>query len=170
MSGDEQEAEALKPPYFAVSLLKLSLMSVCTLGLYHLWWFYINWCRIKHREQSNIAPAWRAFFAPIWAYSCFARIRTSANASNIQVFLPAGPLAVAWFITINLWRLPDPYWLVCYLSFVWMLPVQMAANQINLAVGHRPDAGFSGWDTAILIIGGLFALLAAVGTIFPPAP
>jgi hypothetical protein len=34
--GDDQA------PYFAVSLLKLTVMSICTFGIYDLYWFHKN--------------------------------------------------------------------------------------------------------------------------------
>jgi hypothetical protein len=170
--GDANDGiiESDLPPYFAVSLLKLSLMSFCTFGLYELWWFYKNWSRIKQREESDIAPAWRAIFAPLWCYACFARVRATAKSLNLQATFPAGQLALGWFITLNLWRLPDPYWFVSYLSFVWMLPVQIAANRINAisAPGHDPNRHFDGREIAITAIGGALVVLAFLGSLLLP--
>jgi hypothetical protein len=166
-SGTIEEAT---PPYFAVSLLKLCLMSVSTLGLYQLWWFYKNWCRIKRREESNISPAWRAIFSPIWCYACFARVRASATSLNLHAMLPAGPLALAWFITVNLWRLPHPYWFVSYLSFVWFLPVQAVANRINSieVPSHDPNQSFNAGEIAIVIFGSFIMVLAYLGSMKSP--
>jgi hypothetical protein len=47
-AGDSQA------PYFAVSLLKLTVMSVCTFGIYELYWFYKNWRLIMEREKIDI--------------------------------------------------------------------------------------------------------------------
>ena len=170
MGHDQIEAsEDGLPPYFAVSLRKLVLMSIGTLGLYEVWWFYKNWSRIKHREQSDISPAWRAVFTPIWAYACFARIRTSAKSLNIPVVLPAGPLTLGWFITLNLWRLPDPYWLVCYLTPIWLIPVQISANRINSIVApeHLKEDAVNRFEIAMVSVGALLLVLTIIGMASP---
>ena len=120
-----------KAPWFPVSLLKLSVMSICTFGLYELYWFYENWKLIKQRRRSDILPFWRAFFAYFFCYQCFDEIREEARKLGLTPLPPAGPLAAGWIITTLLWRLPDPYWLVTFLSFVFILPVQAVANRIN---------------------------------------
>jgi hypothetical protein len=38
----------------------------------------------------NIIPFWRAFFAPLWAYSCFKHIKTVAGERNIEKSLSIG--------------------------------------------------------------------------------
>jgi hypothetical protein len=166
---DAAIADRELPPYFAVSLLKLALMSICTFGIYELWWFYKNWCRIKQREESDISPAWRAVFAPIWAYACFARLRTTARTISVPVILPAGPLAIIWIISANLWRLPHPFSLLCMFSFVWLFPAQIAANRINSVEmpEHDPNVTFGKWEIAILVLGSICFLLATIGEFSP---
>ena len=44
------------PMYFAVSPLKLVVMSVCTMGGYELYWFYRNWVLVKNMENTDISP------------------------------------------------------------------------------------------------------------------
>jgi hypothetical protein len=130
-SGDDPLASN-QAPCFPVSLLKLTVMSICTFGLYELYWFYENWKLIKQRQRSNIVPFWRAFFAPFFCYQCFDEIREEARKLGLTPLPPAGPLAAGWIITIVLGgRLPDPYWLVTFLAFVFILPVQALANRIN---------------------------------------
>lgn len=43
----EQHLSSSESYFFTASTLKLVLMSVCTLGLYELYWFYKNWVLIK---------------------------------------------------------------------------------------------------------------------------
>ena len=58
---------ASAPPYFPVSTLKLVIMSFCTLGVYEIYWFWMNWCSIKRHGERNIMPIWRSLFAPLSA-------------------------------------------------------------------------------------------------------
>jgi hypothetical protein len=163
-----------QPSCFPVSLLKLTVMSIVTFGIYELYWFYKNWNLIKQREKIKIAPFWRAFFAYFFCYQCFSDIRAQAASLDLQQSLPAGPLAVGWIITTLLGnllgKLPDPYWvvsLVSMFSFVFFLPVQALANRINarIAPDHDPNRGFTGWNRAGVAVGAIMLMLAILGTI-----
>jgi hypothetical protein len=62
-------------------------------------------------------------------------------------------------ITISLaWKLPDPYWLLSYLSFLPMLSVQAIANCINamLAPTHDESRRFTRGNIVAVAFGGLF--------------
>lgn len=159
-----------EPVFFAVSLRKLALMSLCTLGIYQVYWFYRNWTFISYQERTPLSAIWRALFAIFFCYSCFSRIRDFDHPAVPKRSLPAGPLAVGFIIVSLLWRLPDPYWLVCLGAFAFLLPVQRRANEINGAVEpeHDRNERFTGLNWVALIVGGIFLLLAAIGTLLPP--
>ena len=88
----------LAPTYFAVSPLKLLVMSTCTLGLYEIYWYYKHWCSVKEREKSDIAPLGRAFFAFIFCYSLFKRIQATGQSHNIPRTIAPGPLAAGFIL------------------------------------------------------------------------
>lgn len=158
-------AASAEAPFFAVSLLKLAVMSACTAGFYELYWYYRNWQRIRAREASHILPFWRAFFAFFFCYQCFAKVRDYGAPSR----LPAGPLAAGWIVATLLWRLPDPYWWASSLAVLFILPVQAQANRINQAAcpAHDRNARFSAWDWVVVMLGGSFMVLALIGTFAP---
>ena len=52
-------------PYFPVATHKFVVLSICTLGLYDLYWFYQNWQRVRRRTREDLSPFWRAAFAPL---------------------------------------------------------------------------------------------------------
>jgi hypothetical protein len=81
------------------------------------------------------------------------------------VSLPAGPLALAVLALALAANLPDPYWLVTLLGFLPLLPVQAAVNRVNLqlAPDADPNARFSGWNIAGVVVGGLLVALAMLG-------
>jgi hypothetical protein len=153
-------------PFFVVSLLKLSVLSICTLGIYELYWFYRNWQLIKVRDSEDISPFWRAFFAFFYCYQCFSRIRDSGASNGILPSLSVGALAAGWIITTLTWRLPDPYWLITYFSFLFMLPVQAYANRVNEVVApqHNLNSRFTPWNWVGVVVGGLFFALVVVVT------
>jgi len=155
--------------FFTTSTLKLILMSICTFGIYELYWFYKNWVLIKERTEQNIMPFWRAIFAPLWAYSCFKHIKTAAGERNIQESLSIGVLAFVYFILQALWRLPDPFWLISFFSAVLLIPANNIALEVNknLDSGFKNNGKFTGWNWVGLVLGGLLFVLGIMGTFLP---
>ena len=169
-SSDEAMTESPADlTFFTTSTLKLAVMSTCTLGIYELYWFYKNWVLIKERTGDSIMPFWRAFFAPLWAYSCFKEIKTSANLNNVHETLSIGLLAIVYFILQASWRLPDPYWLVSYISFAFLIPVNSVALEINrkMSANFKNNDSFSGWNWVGIILGGMVFILGLIGTFMP---
>lgn len=166
---EDAAAESGEPVYFPVGTLKLTLMVLGSLGLYQLYWFYKNWkCMQRNDNEKLLAPV-RAFFYPLMSYFLFRRIRDHAASAQVDAGLAAGPLAFAVFVLAGLQRLPDPWWLLTLLSFLPLLPVQAAVNRINLklAPGIDPNTRYSGWNIALLAVGGLLLVAAVYGTFFP---
>jgi len=152
-------------PFFAVSLFKLAVMSLCTAGFYEVYWFYKNWQLVREREQSNIWPVWRALFGVIFCYACFSRIRKHGQSIGLAQSLHAGILAIAWIATTISWRLPDPYWLLTYFSVAFLLPVQAYVNALNkiAAPEHDPNSKFTGWNWVAIAVGGIILALGTLG-------
>jgi hypothetical protein len=164
-----RDPQVPRPAYFTVGAVKFSLMSLTTLGLYELYWFYRNWTIIRDHQQSQISPFWRAFFAPFWTFSMGTHFTREAKVQNMSLTLPVVALGVLYLLLTALWRLPDPYWLVSLLGFIPLLPFESAARRLNgngqLA---EPTYGrYSGWNIAWLVVGSLILLLAVIGTFLP---
>ncbi len=160
---------ATTPPYFPISTGKLAVMSIVTFGLYEIYWFYQNWSRERARTKEDLWPVPRAIFGVLFAYSLFNRIRAQALASNVPPFASGGLLALAYFLITGTWRLPDPYWLLCLLTFLPLLPVQAAVNRLNQQTA--PDAPgnrtYSAWNVVMIIVGVIWLLLVIVGLLTP---
>jgi hypothetical protein len=158
--------------YFAVSPIKLVVMSVCTLGFYQIYWFYKQWVLIKQRSEPLIIPWARALFGVFWCYSCFECIRNDERILEIESDLPAGPLAVGWIAASLAWRLPQPYFLIGLLGPLLLVPVQRHINHINqmVAPNHDENSRFSVWNGLAIAVGGIFLALAIVGLTLKPGP
>lgn len=156
--------------YFTVGPAKLVLLSLCTFGLYELYWFYRNWQCVKHRLDLDIWPFWRAFFAPLWLFSLTAHVRDHGRQVGLSTSL--SPIAVggAYLAISILWRLPDPYWLVSMLSFLPLLLVQDAADRVAVAVdGKDPQLQrLNVWNWTALVVGGGLLILSLIGTFMVP--
>jgi hypothetical protein len=155
--------------HFTVGAVKFSLMSLTTFGIYGLYWFYRNWRIIRDRDQSQISPFWRAFFAPIWTFSMGSRFAQEAKGQNFSLGLPVIALGVIYLLLNALWRLPDPYGLVTLLTFIPLLPFDFAARRLNGGgqLAEPAFARFSGWNIAWLIIGFLLLMLVIIGALIP---
>lgn len=158
-----------QPYFFAVSPTKFLVMCVCTFGIYEYYWFYKNWALIQERERSNIMPFGRATFAYFFCYSLFRKIRNTAKDHGLKKSLPAGLLAAGWMMAIMLCKLPDPYWLVSYVSLLFFLPVQGQINEINakLTPGHEQNRHLTTLNTVTVIIGGILFAAVVAGSFMP---
>ena len=151
--------------YFAVSKQKLIVMSLCSFGIYEIYWFYKNWKLIKKRTGQNIRPFWRAIFSIFFCYSLFKSVQGSANSHSFQSGISPGWLAFGYIALSVLYKLPDPFWLISLLAFLPLLPVQRVINDINAKTA--PDAErndrFSGKNIAVIILGTIFFMLVLIG-------
>jgi hypothetical protein len=164
-SGDKP----VQPPFFAVSLLKLVVLSTCTFGLYELYWFWRNWNLIRVSGESEITPSLRTFFLLFYCYPCFIRIKLTGISRDVIPAPPIGILAICYLLIGFSWKLPEPLWLICFLKVAFLLPIQSYVNRINTAVlpGHDPNSRFSVWNWIAVIVGGLLLILAVIGSLLP---
>jgi len=157
------EADAEPAVYFPVSPRKFVAMSVLTWGLYEIYWFYKNWSFVRARDRSGILPWARALFAPLWYPALLGDLRRNLEGGPI---VPGGRLvpAAAYLLLSASWRLPDPFWLVSFLSFAPLLPIVHRINAVNRDVSGE-YAKNSSWKLRHLVL----ALLSAPALVFVPA-
>jgi hypothetical protein len=152
-------------PLFAVGLSKLALMSVCTFGLYHFFWFYRQWKAIRERTGQELNAPIRSFFYTLTAYFLFRAIGEQARAAQVKVSVEAGMMAIMLFILAALPHLPAPYSLFGWLGFLPLLRVQAAVNEINrkLAPTADPNTRLRGWNVVALVLGGTLLVVGSIG-------
>jgi hypothetical protein len=157
-------------PYFSVSLTKLSVMSVLTWGLYPLFWHFKNWQLVSVRTGGGryLQPLAQTLLAFFLCYPLFKRISHQAHELGIRQF-GALPLAAAWILLTLAERLPDWSSLVSLTSFVPLLRVQIAVNEINaIAEPERAlNARFSVWNLLACAMGSVIHLFVVL-EIFAP--
>ena len=163
------EPHQIESPYYAVSVFRFVTLSLATLGLFELYWFYQNWRRERVRTGERLSPFWRAFFAPLWAFSCFTRLRQAADTANTPSTVSPGLLGVSYLILSMVWRLPDPFWLVSILTFLPLLPANLTAARLNRALAPGSQA-LTPWSVAtvfLTLLGLPFLVLTVAVTMFP---
>ena len=158
-----------QPLYFSVSKPKLIAMSICSWGIYEIYWFYKNWKLIKERTGQDIRPFWRAIFAPFFCHSLFKSVKELAHLQGIPSQVSPGWLTFAYIAMLVTHRLPDPVWLISFLTFLPLLPVQGLINQVNLKVAleYEFDDHFSWKNMVVIILGGILLILSLIGIFLP---
>lgn len=157
------------PQYFSVSKSKFIVMSLCTWSIYEIYWFYKNWNIIKERTGENIRPFWRAFFSVFFCYSFFKSVKQSAGSLAIPTQISPGGLTCAYIALAFMYKLPNPFWLISFLTFLPLLSVQGVINEINskVSLDHKPNNRFSLGNVVVTVFGGLLLLLTLIGAFLP---
>ena len=158
-------------PLFPVATHKFILLTVFSFGVYEVYWFYQNWKRIAETSNEAMSPFWRAIFAPLWGFSLFGHIRDLAASEGVVTRWSPTVLATLYLLLHLLYRLPDPWWLICLATVVPMVPVQQAAQRINerkLDVASEDrNHRYSGKNIAVICVGGLMLSLLVLGMFIP---
>ena len=141
-------------------------MSIVTFGMYELYWAYQEWKRIKMRTSDDLSPFWRAAFGGLWGFSLFARIRKDALSRSVPVHWWAGFLGTFYLLMGVLWELPDPWWLISLLTFVPLVPVVLTIRLVHDRLPGERDRNtrFTALNVVALVLGGIWVVLAVIGT------
>lgn len=162
-------SKAALPPFFAVSLRKLAILSVCMLGLYHLYWFYCHWRRIgAWSDASGFSPARRTLFFVFYCYPLFRRVRMLDARVNGRSRLHAAWLASGYVAANLLDLLPDPFGWLSLFSFVFLLHVQACANRLNEQLCAAPfdrNERLRGWNWAAVALGAVALVLGLAAAV-----
>ena len=157
-------------PFHCVSTMKLTLLSLATIGLYQIFWFYKNWALVKARSGRNIRPFWRAVFSPFFCHSFASEVNSVADSAHAEQKLNPEIIAVIYAGLILAQGLPDPYWLIGWFSFVPLIPIAWQIRRVHETIrpGFESTIGWGGWSYAILAVGIIPAGVAVIGMLGPP--
>ncbi|KAB7629428.1 hypothetical protein [Stenotrophomonas rhizophila] len=153
-------------PYYSPPTLKIAALSLTTLGIYPVYWFWRNWRAIKRETGGDQWPWARALFSPLWSFLCFSDLRNAASNHRRPLAFAPGLLGVAYFLLNFSSRFPNALWLFALFSFVPLLPVNSLLRRYHHDEGMdmRAYDRFGVWHILVVIFGGLFLLIALVGT------
>ncbi len=149
-----------------VTLQKFVILSFISFGVYPIWWMYKTWKFFKVKDNLDIMPVPRAIFAIFFLNGLFEKIQGFAQSkgytksfSSIGCFLGVIALNVTG-------RLPEPYFLVSILSFLFFIPAVEALNfGIRNSEGYeiRDTEYFNARQLILIILGGIFWALVLIG-------
>jgi len=128
--------------FYPISPFKFVFLSVVTIGMYMVYWFYRNWCYIRQSDNSTLLPFWRSLFSCFWFYPFYRRL-TYGEESRGVAYLPQAK----WFAVI----LAVFYLLFSFLSsadmfgfiFQWLLIVICLLLVMHIAkIPQENDLGY----------------------------
>ena len=122
-----------------ISVLKLIFLSLLTMGIYHLYWFYKNWKFIKQNYKEDISPGWRTvgLIIPILniflIYNQFKSIIEIVKRKKIEINWSAGLLTFLYvFIEMIFLFGPEKYFILfAFLIPIGTLPLIPVQNCLN---------------------------------------
>lgn len=149
-----------------VSVKKFIFLYFATLSVYPIFWMYDQWKYLKEKENLNVTPALRVFFGAVTAGSLASYIKKFVTKHNISVSYNSLAIGIGFFLLNALSILPSYYWLICFLSFIPLLPLLKAMNE-HYEKSDLPESGLRWWQIILAIFGFMVFLLAIAGTFLP---
>ena len=171
MGNDNLNIENLQTDYNIeeqqlISLSKFIFLSIITFGLYEVWWIYKAWRFFQQKEKLDINPAARALFSILFLNVLFNKILDFAKTKGYGGSYSPTLLFIGFIITNLLSRLPDPFWLITVLSFVFLIPPFEALNfakQSSTDFIVTEQSSFSVRQIALIVVGAIFWGLILLG-------
>lgn len=153
--------------FFPVSRRKLWVLSIASLGIYELYWFYKNWQWVRTYQSPEILIVWRTLFSFILAYDLFKRVKYVAEENGIAVSFNPVRSAVIYLVLSIAGSLPEPYFLVGLFTFVPLMAVQDAVNALNAKLHPFADKNerFGRLNELTVIIAVVLAVLLVLSFI-----
>jgi uncharacterized membrane protein len=148
-------------PWFPVARHKLIVMSVATLSMYQIYWFFKNFQRMNQRAGSGSSPFWRAVFAPLTAHGLFTHVRTDAQSRFIAVSWSSAGLAVIYLGLTLICFFDYPWWTLALGSVFALVPVHATMEEVNRKVapnGVRNDR-YSATNAVLIVLGVALTIL-----------
>ncbi|MBX9879865.1 MAG: hypothetical protein K2Y22_15515 [Candidatus Obscuribacterales bacterium] len=183
---------AKTPCFFPVSRFKLTVMSVCTLNFYLLWWTFKNWLYVSNIKKKKVLPFMRSWFSPLYLHSLLLEIRDTGTSmgfaesfSPIRIYVSWLIIFLAGVIAEYLEKMPTVMAdtklntmlshstmildFVGLLAFVPLLFVQKYINDLNLTADPNCEINskFTKGNWVLITIGCLSIILSLLSSCFP---
>lgn len=160
--------DAAIEPQYLIKESKFLLLSILTFGLYPVWWVYKTWVFFIQKERSDANPAIRVVFNIFFLLPLLNRIQKFARQKGYQ----GNSYPVSSFILITVTSFcslfPPPFFLICILTCVFLLP---AVKALNYAIQQSPeilfyeDEGLRTRQLVLVVIGSIFWVFVVIGSI-----
>jgi hypothetical protein len=162
-------AQASKPYFYPVSLLKFAFFGATSFGLYLIWWFWSQ-LRAEAPDESRRFAVFKTVFSGFFFYSIARRAKEEAEQLGIPCwYSPAVLTALLWGAAFASRQFQsDPALLLTSVLFaVPFIPVQRAINRAHAATFSDEPGPWTWWQVGIAIVLGLFWALMIIGLALP---
>lgn len=133
---------------------KFILLSISTFGLFELVWIYSNWIFIKEYKKKKIFPFLRTLFTWLFIISFISNLKKIFHQENIPFKHSPWLLWLGYIGYMSISRLPEPFFLLSFFSFLPLLPVLESMNQYWWKVEDSlPEKKFSWWQKGLIGLG-----------------
>ncbi|MFH1416414.1 MAG: hypothetical protein ABIH89_10065 [Elusimicrobiota bacterium] len=140
-SEEPAEEKYTEQPFFYVSVKRLILFTLLTLGVYEVYWFYKQWSFVKHHIRPGIKPFWRALFSIFFCQGLFKTVKEYSFSKKLYPKFNPELMALIFVVLSFCWRLPDYYSVISLLAIIPVLIVQKAINE--LVVDYEKETGIN---------------------------
>ncbi len=166
--------------FYVVSKLKFSVLFLATVGLYLIYWFYINWRNYRDATGANVIPPLRSVFYIFFTHSLFNKIDSVLKNNKIEYSWSPRILATLFVVLSIVSNLLDRLSfkeigspLTDILSLV-MLPFMLliilkAQDAINFSQNDREGSSnshFTLYNSLWVVLGVLFWVLMGAGLFY----
>ncbi|NIE95889.1 hypothetical protein F3J02_05250 [Acinetobacter sp. Tr-809] len=142
------------------------VLCITSFGLYQIWWMFKAWRFFAIKDNLNIMPAARAIFSIFFLYSLFNKIQNYAQENGYTRSFSSARMFFGYLIVAFAYHLPDPYWLIALLNFIFLIPAFVAFNyakthaeQVHGIIQEKPSTA----HLVIIILGSLWWFLVLLG-------
>lgn len=151
------------------------LLSILTFGLYDVYWYYKNWKYLKSYKGLEFSPVWRTvgLFIPIYnlilLYNFHKDYRDLVEEEGISRAIYPGRIILVIMASFVLVRLPDPYWMLSFVSVIPLAMVQSVLNDLwdKVQPDKRRREALRVRQVMLIVIGALIWLLSIYAMLLP---
>ncbi|WP_444943126.1 hypothetical protein ACJJIK_14105 [Microbulbifer sp. ZKSA006] len=166
--------------FYIVSPTKFWVMSLATVGLYSVYWFYRHWSEYRRISGEDMWPVMRAIFSIFFTHSLFSHIQSRIDDAEIDYRWSPGfwatfyvVFALVGAVVDRLSYYSDTVSLIDLISIL-LLPFslwplyegQKAANSACGDISGRINSRFTPWNYIWLAMGALFWGLGIFGSYY----
>ena len=153
---------AIVTRFFTTIPWKFAVLSITTMGLYQVYWFYRNWKLYSRYSRIPMSPFWRTFFFLPFSYCFFSMVKREVLRRNAQDTMNPLVITILYVLVIFAILLPRPFCLIGFLSFYPLVIVQksMLTNQTDSGVVHYASTDLKVRHFLVIVIGGGFVFFA----------
>lgn len=93
-----QSDSSVNNKFYIVSKTKFSVLYITTVGIYLLYWFYVNWKNYKKETGQRMLPLARAIFAIFFTHALFKAVDTELKSKSLSYNWSPGGLATLYVL------------------------------------------------------------------------